>query len=444
MADGQDRWTIDRVTLRFRDRDLERSFQAAFARQNLTNLRVGHLLGAILWIVWGALVAGHLGGQGTFDFVVRYGLLIPISLVGLALTLWRGYPRFWKWEAMAVLLATSFAWIAYAPQIEGLPADYGYVGLILIQTFAFSILRMPFTLIALLDLVTAPTYLAVAVSTGSLEGAQTQLAIFYLASFGVLGLIVAYVLEWTARNLFVREQQLDRERDRSDALLLNILPKAIAERLKARDEAGSADPVAQALDEVTVLFVDAVGFTGQAAKTPADQIVAALDGLFSRLDAIADRYGLEKIKTVGDAYMAVAGAPEPRADHAQAAADMALAIRDELPGVQWPTGDPILVRVGLASGPAVAGVIGQRKFAYDLWGDTVNLASRLQTLGQPGDILVSDGVVARLGAGYLLGPEQVLDVKGLGLTPARPLLGRAAAATVSEPSADETWVMPLP
>lgn len=421
---ARDRWGIDRFTLRFRDPDLERSFQAAFARQNLTNLRVGHLLGAILWVVWGALIAGHIGDQAQFDFLVRYGALIPISLGGLALTFWREYPRYWKAEIIALLLATAITWIAYATRIEGMPADYGYVGLILIQTFAFSILRVPFLGIALLNLATSPLYLAVAVSLGSLEGAQLQLAIFYLGSFGILGLIVSYVLEWTARNLFVREQQLDGERERSDALLLNILPRAIADRLKARNETATSERVAELFDEVTVLFVDAVGFTEQATKMPPDELVAALDGLFSRLDTLADRYGLEKIKTVGDAYMAVAGAPEPRADHAQAAADMALAIQGELAGVQWPTGEPIRVRVGMASGPAVAGVIGQRKFAYDLWGDTVNLASRLQTSGQPGQILVSDGVVARLGTDYEVGPELVLDLKGRGPTPARQLLGR--------------------
>ena len=421
----RDQWAIDRVTLRFRDRDLEHSFQAAFARQNLTNLRVGHLLGAILWVVWGALVRDHLVGQSDFDFLVRYGVFIPMALAGLGLTFWRHYPRWWKLEIVTLLLATAFTWIDYATQIKGLPADYGYVGLILIQTIAFSIMRVPFTLIGLLDLATSPVYLIVAVSSGSLGGAQALLAGFYFASFGVLGLIVAYVLEWTARNLFVREQQLAQERNRSDSLLLNILPQAIADRLKARDESGSAEPLADALDEVTVLFADAVEFTQQAAKTRADELVEALDGLFSRFDELADRYGLEKIKTVGDAYMAVAGAPQPRPDHAQAAADMALAIR-ELPAEHWPTGDPIRVRVGISSGPAVAGVIGQRKFAYDLWGDTVNLASRLQALGQPGEILVSKGVVDRLGEGYELGPELVLDVKGRGPTQARLLLGRSS------------------
>jgi hypothetical protein len=237
---------MNRVTLRFRDGGLERSFQAAFARQNLANVRVGHLLGAVLWIVWGALVRDHLGDQIGFDSVVRYGVLIPLALGGLALTFWRGYLRIWKAEVLLVVLATGLIWVVYATQIEGLPADYGYVGLILIQTFAFSIMRLPFTLIGVLDVVTSPIYLGVAVSSGSLEGAQTLLAIFYLASFGALGLIASYVLEWTARNLYVREQELDRERDRSDALLLNILPRAIAERLKARGETATSERVAEA------------------------------------------------------------------------------------------------------------------------------------------------------------------------------------------------------
>jgi class 3 adenylate cyclase len=183
--------------------------------------------------------------------------------------------------------------------------------------------------------------------------------------------------------------------------------------------------VADGLDDVTVLFVDMEGFTQQAALTTPDVLVAALDDLFSRFDAIADRWGLEKIKTVGDAYMAVAGAPEPRADHADAAAEMALAMQDALAEARWPSGEPIRARVGLASGPAVAGVIGQRKFAYDLWGDTVNLASRLESYGQPGRILVSEATAGHLEGRFRLGPEQLIDLKGKGPTPARFLLGRA-------------------
>jgi len=243
-----------------------------------------------------------------------------------------------------------------------------------------------------------------------------------------------YTIERGMRAEFVQRRLIDRERGRSDALLSNILPRAIIDRLKALGEAGPERRLAEALEQVTVLFADAVGFTGQAEKTPADDLVAALDGMFSRFDALADRYGLEKIKTVGDAYMAVAGAPDPHPDHAGAAADMALAIIEGLKVARWPSGDPILVRVGVASGPAVAGVIGQRRFAYYIWGDTVNLASRLQSHSEPGRILASESLVKQVEGRYEFGPRLVVDLKGKGPTQARFLLSRNGAARLESPS----------
>jgi adenylate cyclase len=327
-------------------------------------------------------------------------------------------------------LITGLTWTSYVSEINNMPADYGYVGLILIQTFTFSILRLPFLLVVLFDLITIPAYFVFAFGSGDLGGLRTLLALFYLGSFSLLGLIASYLIEWKQRRLFLRERQLDVERARSDALLLNILPQAIVDRLKRRREQGRTERLAEELDDVTVLFVDAVGFTVQAGKTPADQLVQALDELFYRFDEFADRYGLEKIKTIGDAYMAVAGVPTPRSDHADAAARMAMAIMDELTESRWPSGDPIVVRVGMASGPAVAGVIGQRKFAYDLWGDTVNLASRLESHGQPGRILASESVVAHLQGRYEFGPPMKVDLKGKGLTAARFLLPSAERTTV--------------
>jgi class 3 adenylate cyclase len=165
--------------------------------------------------------------------------------------------------------------------------------------------------------------------------------------------------------------------------------------------------------------------------------VRALDELFCEFDELADRYGLEKIKTIGDAYMAVAGVPSQRPDHADAAAKMAIAILEEIRGSRWPSGDPIVVRVGMASGPAVAGVIGQRKFAYDLWGDTVNLASRLESHGQPGRILASESVVSHLHDRYEFGPPMNVDLKGKGPTPARFLLHSAEQPAVPAVSSAE-------
>jgi class 3 adenylate cyclase len=156
-----------------------------------------------------------------------------------------------------------------------------------------------------------------------------------------------------------------------------------------------------------------------------------LDELFSRFDEIADRHGLEKVKTIGDAYMAVAGAPVGLADHAGAAAAMAVDVIREAGAVRWPSGDRIVVHGGVATGPAVAGVIGRRKFAYDLWGDTVNLASRLQESAEPSRALVSKPTADQLGDGYEFGAPQIVELKGKGPTPARVLVGRRADDPIS-------------
>jgi adenylate cyclase len=168
------------------------------------------------------------------------------------------------------------------------------------------------------------------------------------------------------------------------------------------------------------------GFTFEAERTPPHVLVGALDELFSRFDEFADRLGLEKIKTIGDAYMAVAGAPRPRPDHVAAAAEMALAVKNSIREARWPSGHPIEVRIGIATGPLVAGVIGRGKFAYDLWGDTVNLASRLELHGDPGQILVSETVAQSLSDAFLFSPPGLVDLKGKGPTSVRQLLGRKA------------------
>ncbi len=177
---------------------------------------------------------------------------------------------------------------------------------------------------------------------------------------------------------------------------------------------------------MSVVFVDAVGSTEQAARCSPEEFAGALDSLFRRLDEIADRHGLEKIKTIGDAYLAVAGAPVPTRDHAGAAVAMALDILTDCRTIRWPSGDPVLVRGGVATGPAVAGVIGERKFAYDVWGDTVNLASRLEEHGEPGQVLVSETTAKEVMDRFGFGQMQIVDIKGKGPTPVRALKGPPA------------------
>jgi class 3 adenylate cyclase len=202
---------------------------------------------------------------------------------------------------------------------------------------------------------------------------------------------------------------LQLEQERSERLLLNVLPAPIATRLKAGEAV-----IADAFPKVTVLFADIVDFTRRSRRISPAQVVQALNELFSAFDRLARRQGLEKIKTIGDAYMVAGGLPAPRPDHAEAIAEMALQIRDEVPRHVDPSGQPLAVRIGMDTGPVVAGVIGTSKFIYDLWGDTVNTASRMESDGVAGCIQVTERTYQRLRDGYRFERRGPIQVKGKG------------------------------
>jgi adenylate cyclase len=213
---------------------------------------------------------------------------------------------------------------------------------------------------------------------------------------------------------------LEVERARSEGLLRNMLPEPIAGRLKQREEV-----IADAFGEVTVLFADIVDFTAHAERTPPEATVALLNELFSRFDGLTEARGLEKIKTVGDAYMVAGGLPDPMPDHAGAAAELALEILELAARRSLPDGGPVRLRIGIATGPVLAGVIGQRRFSYDLWGDTVNTASRMETTGVPGCIQVTERTRDLLGDRYLFQERGMIQVKGKGKMLTYFLSGRA-------------------
>jgi adenylate cyclase len=209
------------------------------------------------------------------------------------------------------------------------------------------------------------------------------------------------------------------EQERSERLLLNVLPAPIAARLKAGEAV-----IADAFPEVTVLFADLVDFTRRSRRIGPAQVVAALNELFSAFDRLAQRHGLEKIKTIGDAYMVAGGLPEPRPDHAVAIAEMALAVQAEVTRRADPSGQPLQVRIGIDTGPVEAGVIGTSKFSYDLWGDTVNTASRMESHGIAGCIQVTERTYQRLRDGYRLERRGPIQVRGMGEMVTYFLVGR--------------------
>ena len=238
--------------------------------------------------------------------------------------------------------------------------------------------------------------------------------VFLALNIGTVSVIAFIVLAVFAR-------QREDAQEKADGLLLNILPPEIAELLKA-----DSRQIAEQFEAASVLFADVVEFTPLSARLSASDVVGLLDRLFTDFDALTDRHGLEKIKTIGDAYMVASGVPRRRPDHASVLATMALEMLDLAARHQRDDGTAIELRIGLESGPVVAGVIGRRKFIYDLWGDTVNTASRMESHGSPGQVQIAEGAYALLKDDFVCRPRGIVEVKGKGamqtwfLTAAKP------------------------
>lgn len=237
------------------------------------------------------------------------------------------------------------------------------------------------------------------------------------------GLTASYVVVFSAYSA------LGQANERIESLLLNMLPPSIAARLteetvrKLREDGTG---IADEHSEVTILFADIVGFTDLAAKTTPTKLISILDTVFTEFDQLAEKHQVEKIKTVGDAYMAVCGLPEPNPDHAKHVADMALEMLDMVRRYRQVSETVISLRIGINSGTVVAGVIGRKKFVYDLWGDAVNIASRMESHGLPDAIQVAAATQEAIENTHELEPLGNVEIKGKGQLPAWRLLGRKA------------------
>jgi class 3 adenylate cyclase len=360
------------------------------------------LLGVILFAAQAVLFA--LLSQWWFAGSAALGMTI-VAAGGLCL----------KWRPRPAML---IGWLAVFAQLTAIQIYFGPsaggVGFVFpIAVAAFSVYRPEEWRSRLL-----PTLFAIlfwAATVANMEPApRIQLARWeeqLLFAFHIGGALYGVFVLASHAAIFRRaaEQQIAEERDRADQLLLNILPAPIAARLKE-----APGTIADSFAEVTVLFADLVGFTQLAGKLSSSQVVEMLNELFSRFDELAERHGLEKIKTIGDAYMVVAGAPEVVGDHAIRATRMAVEMQAVVKAYAEASGRSLAVRVGLHTGPVTAGVIGKKKFSYDLWGDTVNVASRMESHGEPGRVQVSGEVRARLGAEFSVEGPRRIEVKGKG------------------------------
>ncbi len=225
--------------------------------------------------------------------------------------------------------------------------------------------------------------------------------------FFIMNVSVSSLIVFVFAGYFVTSAV--NERENANKLLLNILPKKAAKVLKT-----NAGVIAEQYDDVTVLFADIVNFTQYSSTVSADQLVGKLNEIIFRFDELTDRHGLEKIKTIGDAYMVAGGLPEPNSGHSGATATLALDMLAAINKTEKADGVYFSLRIGIHRGPVVAGVIGKRKFAYDLWGDTVNIASRMESSGTENKIQVSDAVYQSLKDTFQFSEKRTVEIKGIG------------------------------
>nr|AGD93247.1 adenylate/guanylate cyclase [uncultured bacterium] len=400
------------VTLRFLDPALERHYHDARLRSRFVAGRVSSLAGAIAWgtfILLGMALNEH--SVSVVQWTTYTGFVAMLGMFGLHFVLRPG--RWVEIAGVVILLAnicallflTAFTNEANAPHFS--PSTV----FTLASVMAFALVGVTFWEGARIAAVAiAFYYIAVTVLQP-----QPFIAILYQSAWMLTTTVFAalgfYFLDRTQRIAWLRQLDLISAQEQIRSLLHNVLPPAIAER-KLAGESPIADTYAQA----SLLFADVVGFTPLSSRFSSTEVVTMLNDLYERFDAIVARYGLEKIKTIGDCYMVAGGLPRPDPDHLKRLTDAAMEMQAEAAKVHTPDGQPLALRIGMHAGPVTAGVIGQAKFAFDVWGDTVNTASRMEAVGTANRITVSDEVRRALGDAYAFSGPEMVEVKGKGLT----------------------------
>ncbi|HVO14465.1 MAG TPA: adenylate/guanylate cyclase domain-containing protein [Alphaproteobacteria bacterium] len=397
--------TLNRLVLTFAPPEAERRYREARADADLRIMRVTYALGIALSSAYFIFDYLALGRFDPMLLAVRLIVVNAVIAVGLAATWVPGLKRRSAHIGGWVFL---FHLVFFAAVNGYYPTPYVYTANGII-TLGFLYLVWPLSLgmSCAYGIVGTAVYCAIVIAARPWS-AEIELLLLIFASMNCICIFALYQTEYYRRSTYLTMQALDVERSRYHELLTSILPKEVADRLQR------GETVADHYDDVSVLFVDLCDFTAISARFPPAQVVEWLNRVFSEFDALVAQYGLEKIKTVGDAYMVAGGfAPEP-ADHADAIVKLArhmLMVAERLP---WPDGTPTRVRIGIHCGPEIAGVIGASRFLYDLWGDTVNTASRMESHGLPGRIQVSEAMRDRLADRYRFEAREAVDIKGKG------------------------------
>jgi len=395
------------LTLRFDNAEVEAQYQASRAESDLRQARLSIGVSIILNAGFAPLDYLVLTENIALALTLRVGVATLVFATLLGLSTLRYFKSRLAWLAGSAILAFTLAYAAMNA-VSNSPDVY-LSGYVLVILFLLVFVPIGFVKASAISWFCTIIFAAVIPFTRNIDLGSLLTIYSQFVAANLMGMFALYWMERLHRLAFVNLQAIADERSRYRALLTRILPASIVERLEG-GEGGIADDHA----ETTVLFTDIVGFTEISTRCQPAAMVAFLNKVFGRYDELVARHGVEKIKTIGDAYMVAGGLPEPRADHAEAVADLALDMMAETARLESPDGRPVQIRIGIDTGPLTAGVIGESRFLYDLWGDTVNTASRMESQGAPGRVQVSDAVYRRLSAKYRFERLGEIDVKGKG------------------------------
>lgn len=397
--------------------DLEALFQGAYFKDSLQVNRWCVIAGVLILACFGAVDTWIFPLSYHTVWSIRFGLLVPLAAVLVGFSFTHGYGRWMQRSTallMTVVLVGILSMIAVSDPHEPGATLYLF-GLLPVVTFLFSATRLLFYPALTVALITLGVFEWVVlrpgglVASGALPVPVAIAAQSFIASEIAIGGLASFFTERSARTRFVQELIIEQERMRSDDLLYNMLPVAIAERLKRKEL------IADKVDGASVLFADLVNFTRLSATLAPSDVLIMLDQCFTCFDRIAQKYGAEKIKTIGDSYMVAVGVPQYRADHAVVMGRLALELRDAFYALPIVREHELGLRLGFSSGPMVAGVVGSNKRIYDLWGDTVNTASRMESNGIPGEIQVSHYAQAMMHDAFVYEPRGEIPIKGKGV-----------------------------
>jgi adenylate cyclase len=400
---------------------LELDFQKYYRARSLPLVRAAILLGMGLYIAflfWDLVV-----DPAIFPFSLRVRATVAL-LLGIAFSC-TFLPWFKERIQLTVGTATVVAGIGVVLIIDNIGNGLmlGLAGVMLVLMFNFGFVRLLFRPSMLCALLIIAAYDAAAI----LSPLPASLIIannFFLVSAIIAGGYITFLFEKLFRAQYLADRDLASERLRGDLLIQNMLPRHIAARLKAGETM-----VAESHSEVTVIFADLVGFTNLTKTLAPTRMLELLNGIFSIIDGLVEKHGLDKIKTMGDAYMAVGGIAKPAQSSVDAVAEFALDVIEEVSAYGRERGYPLTLRVGIHTGEVISGVIGLKKFSYDLWGETVNLASRLEAQSEAGQIQVSEATYRRLRSRYCFKPRGPINVRGIGEISTFFLVGRDLPVT---------------